>query len=153
MRRLELKVPPVVVVLVTAALMWFAARAAPRFTFPLPGRRILASGLAMLGVLVCAMGVVAFRRARTTINPMTPAAASSLVRSGIYGLTRNPMYLGLGLILLGWAVYLSNAVAACALPGFVAYMNRYQIEPEEAALASRFKEEFAAYASRVRRWL
>lgn len=152
-RTLELKVPPVLVALLTAALMGIVARAAPGFRWPLPARGLLAIGLALVGLLICAMGVAAFRRARTTVNPMTPAAASSLVGSGIYRLTRNPMYLGIALMLLGWAVFLSNALALCLPAGFVLYMDRYQIRPEERALASRFGHEFAAYASRVRKWL
>jgi len=153
MRSLELKVPPVVVVLLTAALMWLVAWAAPAFRFSFPARGLLAIGLALVGFLTSATGVASFRRAATTVNPMAPDSASSLVRSGIYRLTRNPMYLGLGLILLGWAVFLSNALALCLLPGFVLYMNRYQIEPEERALSRRFGHEFATYTSRVRRWL
>jgi protein-S-isoprenylcysteine O-methyltransferase Ste14 len=150
---LELKVPPVVVALVTAALMGIVARAGPGFRWSLPARGLLATGLALVGLLVGAMGVAAFRRARTTVNPMTPGASSSLVRSGIYRLTRNPMYLGIALTLLGWGVFLSNALALCLPAGFVLYMNRFQIGPEERALAARFGDEFAAYSSRVRRWL
>lgn len=153
MRTLELKVPPVVVALLTAALMGIVARAAPGLGWSLPAGGLLATGLALVGLLICAMGLAAFKRARTTVNPMTPGTASTLVRSGIYRLTRNPMYLGIALMLLGWAVFLSNALAFCLLAGFPLYMNRYQIRPEERALASRFGHEFAAYASRVRRWL
>jgi protein-S-isoprenylcysteine O-methyltransferase Ste14 len=75
------------------------------------------------------------------------------VRSGVYSFTRNPMYLGFLLVLVGWATFLSNALAFLILPAFILYMNRFQIEPEERALASLFAEEFVAYKSRVRRWL
>ena len=63
------------------------------------------------------------------------------------------MYLGLLLVLLGWAIHLSNALAVLLLPALILYMNRFQIVPEERALATRFGQEFAAYKSRVRRWL
>ena len=63
------------------------------------------------------------------------------------------MYLGLALILLGWAIYLGNIAALAGLPLFVLYINRFQIAPEERALAERFGAEFEAYRSRVRRWL
>ena len=99
------------------------------------------------------MGFASFRRAKTTVNPMKPDSASSLVVSGIYDLTRNPMYLGFLVILVGWAFFLSNALGFIFLPLFVLYMNRFQIEPEERALASVFGEAFASYRSRVRRWL
>ena len=73
--------------------------------------------------------------------------------SGVYAATRNPMYLGLLLVITGWAVFLSNAVAFLFLPAFVSYMNRFQIEPEERALAARFGQAFVTYKSRARRWL
>ena len=98
-------------------------------------------------------GIVSFVRARTTVNPMKPESSSTLIVSGIYGLTRNPMYLGLLLILIGWAVFISNILAFVVLPAFVIYINRFQIDPEERALASRFRDDFVQYASRVRRWL
>jgi protein-S-isoprenylcysteine O-methyltransferase Ste14 len=97
--------------------------------------------------------VVAFRRAGTTVNPMKPESSSSLVVSGIYAFTRNPMYLGFLFALLAWAIYLSHPAAFLVLPLFVWYMNRFQIEPEERALASLFGEAFTTYAARVRRWL
>jgi protein-S-isoprenylcysteine O-methyltransferase Ste14 len=63
------------------------------------------------------------------------------------------MYLGFLLALAGWAVYLSNVAAALLLPAFVAYMNQYQVKPEERALLAKFGPEFAHYMSRVRRWI
>jgi protein-S-isoprenylcysteine O-methyltransferase Ste14 len=84
---------------------------------------------------------------------MRPDQATSLVASGVFAHTRNPMYLGLLFGLTGWAVYRSNAVAFLFLPAFVAYINRFQIVPEERVLTSLFGQEFASYKSRVRRWL
>jgi protein-S-isoprenylcysteine O-methyltransferase Ste14 len=153
MHALELKVPPVAVVLFMAALMWLVARAAPAFEIALPARSFLAVGLAVTGMVVSLSGVVSFRRANTTVNPMKPDSSSSLVSSGVYALTRNPMYLGFLLILAGWAVFLSNMLGLLLLPVFVFYMNRFQIEPEEKALAILFGPAFIAYQSRVRRWL
>jgi protein-S-isoprenylcysteine O-methyltransferase Ste14 len=153
MRLLELRVPPLAVVLGVAALMWLVARAAPAFGVALPARSILAAGLAVAGVATSVLGVVAFRRARTTVNPMRPDLSSALVVTGIYRMTRNPMYLGFLLLLLGWAVLLSNALALAVVAAFVLYMNRFQIAPEERALASAFGPDYAAYKVRVRRWL
>jgi protein-S-isoprenylcysteine O-methyltransferase Ste14 len=147
------KIPPVVLVLITAALMWLASHAAPWACFTLAGRPLIATGVASAGVLVASMGVAAFRRAKTTVDPTRPEAASSLVRTGIYTRTRNPMYLGFLLVLAAWAVLLSSLVAFAFLPAFVAYLNHFQISPEERALAARFGREFADYRSRVRRWI
>lgn len=153
MRFLELKIPPLAVGLIVGGLMWLAKRAAPALSFAFSGRQAVAIIVAIAGATIIGIGIVSFSRAKTTVNPMKPDSASSLVVSGIYGRTRNPMYLGFFVILIGWAIFLSNALAFACLPLFILYMNRFQIEPEERALASLFGETFTAYRSRVRRWL
>ena len=153
MRVLDLKVPPPVVALLTAVLMWLASHFSPTLAFIFPAGNLLAVGLAAVGLTVAISGVVTFRLARTTINPTKPGTTSSLVSWGIYKITRNPMYLGLLLELTAWAIFLSNWLALVLLPVFVFYMNRFQIVPEEQALTTLFAREFVAYQSRVRRWL
>jgi protein-S-isoprenylcysteine O-methyltransferase Ste14 len=150
---LGLKVPPVALGVIAAALMWCAASATPDFDFPLSSNLMFPVGLALLGALTCLAGVVAFRRAKTTMNPMKPDTTSSLVVSGIYRYTRNPMYLGFLLLLMAWAASLSNVLALVSVLAFVLYMNRFQIVPEERVLASRFAQDYAEYRDRVRRWL
>jgi protein-S-isoprenylcysteine O-methyltransferase Ste14 len=152
-RALDLKVPPAAVVALTAALMWLGARALPSSDFHLPGRPYAVGVFVLAGALLALLGVVSFKRARTTVNPMSPGSSSALVTSGIYRLTRNPMYLGFLLILAGWAAWLSNALAFAPLPGFVLYLDSFQIRPEERALAARFGREFSGYTARVRRWI
>jgi protein-S-isoprenylcysteine O-methyltransferase Ste14 len=153
MRVLVLKVPPLAVGVLLAALMWLVSRAMPALSFVFLGRKSLALSFAITGAMIIIVGVASFRRAKTTINPMKPESSSSLVVSGIYKFSRNPMYLGFLLVLVGWAVFLSNALAFIFLPVFICYMNRFQIEPEEKALAGKFGQEFVDYKSRVRRWL
>lgn len=153
MRALELKIPPGVVWLLWGASMWLLSRAAPAFGFNPPARNVVAGVLVAAGLLISALGVVSFRRARTTVNPLKPATASSLVVSGVYRWTRNPMYLGFLIVLTGWAYFLSNVLGFLLLPAFILYLNRFQILPEEKALASVFGDEFTAYKLRVRRWL
>jgi len=149
----RLKIPPVVTFLLLGGLMWVATRAAPDFGFPLPARRIGALIMALAGVGIALLGVISFRRARTTVNPLHPEAASTLVVAGVYRLTRNPMYLGLLLLLLGWAVFLANALAFVFPAVYVPLMNHLQILPEEKALTEKFGAGFADYQSKVRRWL
>jgi protein-S-isoprenylcysteine O-methyltransferase Ste14 len=153
MHVLELKIPPVAVVLFIAALMWLISRAVPSLRFEFAVRNLLAVSIGVAGAVISMLGVVSFSRAKTTVNPMKPDASSSLVLSGVYARSRNPMYLGLLLVLIGWAIFLSNALAFLLLPAFVFYMNRFQIEPEERALTSLFGQAFVAYKSRVRKWL
>lgn len=109
--------------------------------------------MGLTGVAITGSAMLSFWSAHTTANPMKPSSASFLVTSGIYGFTRNPMYLGLLFVLVGGALYLGNALAFLFLPAFILYMNRFQIEPEERALTALFGQAFVAYASRVRRWI
>jgi len=153
MQWLELKIPPLVVWLVIAGAMFGVAYSAPGLSFTLAGSSAIALALVALGSVLALAGVIAFRGKRTTVNPLTPSASSSVVSSGVYRASRNPMYLGFLLALAGWALYLSNAGAALLLPVFVAYMNQYHIKPEERALLTKFGSEFEQYMSRVRRWL
>jgi protein-S-isoprenylcysteine O-methyltransferase Ste14 len=150
---LELKIPPVALVLVFALLMWMSARHLGRMNFQIPFQRMLAWTMGILGMGICTLGILEFKRARTTVNPTKPQSTSSLVRSGIYRHTRNPMYLGFLFILAGWAIVMANVVAFAVLPGFVIYMNRFQIIPEERALTSIFGGEFKGYCSTARRWI
>ncbi len=153
MKSLELKVPPPAVALVIAVLMWLLARATPALAFTIPVRILIAVILAVAGVVTAVAGVTTFSRAKTTVNPHTPQKSSSLVSWGIYSITRNPMYLGLLFVLTAWAVFLSNPLPFLLLPVYMLYINRLQIEPEERALTSLFGRDFAAYQSRVRRWI
>lgn len=153
MRALELRIPPPAVALVIAAAMWGISRVTPAPDMPAIVRETAGIALAVAGVCIALSGTFAFRRAGTTINPLKPETTSALVTSGIYRYTRNPMYVGLALAVLGWAVYLTSAAAFLGPVVFVLYITRFQIVPEERALASLFGATFADYRSRVRRWL
>lgn len=153
MNALELKVPPVAQVIVTAAAMYGVSKILPALKFSLNGATGLAVGLAITGLGSGVMGVVQFKKAQTTPNPQALEQVSSLVTSGIYKYSRNPMYVGLVLILLGWAVYLSHFLAFVLLPVFILYMTRFQIQPEEQAMKKKFGSKYQAYLERVRRWI
>lgn len=150
---LELRIPPPVVALVVAVSMWLAPRHATSLDLLIPWRPALAIVLATVGIALALAGVLAFRKAKTTVNPTKPQATSTIVSTGIYRFTRNPMYLGMLVVLAGWAVFLANAMSFLLLPLFVLYMNRFQIGPEERVLSGRFGSEYAAYIQSVRRWL
>jgi protein-S-isoprenylcysteine O-methyltransferase Ste14 len=153
MRWLELKIPPPAVALFLALLMWVTSSVTPSLEVPFGVRVATTLALACIGQSISITGMVAFRRAKTTMNPMKASAASSLVSNSVYRFTRNPMYLGLLLTLLAWAAFLSNPLAVLWVPVFVLYVNRFQITPEERVLSSLFGAEYAAYRNRVRRWL
>ena len=153
MRALEHKIPPPIVAALIATAMWGISSLPPALPLAPALRQLLAAALAMVGVTFDLLGLLAFRRSRTSINPMKPGKASALVTGGVYQVTRNPMYVGLALLLAAWAVHLSTLWPFLGPALFVLYMNRFQIGPEERVMRDKFGEQYAAYAGRVRRWL
>jgi protein-S-isoprenylcysteine O-methyltransferase Ste14 len=153
MAKLELRVPPPIVAALAAAAMWLLAFAWPPVAVGATARVAAAAVVAIAGGAFSAAGVLAFRRARTSASPMKPECASSLVTTGVYSITRNPMYVGLFLVLVAWAVFLASPASLVGPVAFVAYIGRFQIEPEERALSAMFGPVYAKYKSSVRRWL
>ena len=153
MHALELKIPPPVVALLSAAAMWFVSTITPTLDVPFAARIGTALLIALIGGTFDVGGLIFFLRAKTTVNPLQPARTSALVTSGIYRITRNPMYVGMLLILIGWAVFLAAPWALAGPLLFFAWIGRFQIAPEERVLAGLFGEVYAAYRRRVRRWL
>lgn len=153
MQSLDHKIPPPVITLVCGVLAWLIARFSPGFVFFLPARNAIMVLLGLAGISLALAGMAAFRRADTTVNPLAPDEATSIVRNGPFRFTRNPMYLGLALVLLGVCGYLANPLSVLAVVVFVAYITRFQIIPEERLLLAKFGEPFAQYMQSVRRWI
>jgi protein-S-isoprenylcysteine O-methyltransferase Ste14 len=135
------------------ALAWALARAVPVLASPFEGRGWVALACVATGGACGLLGILTFRRASTTLDPHRPEDAATLVTTGIYRATRNPMYLGLAMILVGWIVWLAHPLAIAALCLFVAWITRFQILPEERALRAAFRERYDHYRERTRRWL
>ena len=150
---LELRIPPPVVGLIVAGGMWTVAYLPPILQLPQLVRLLGAAVLGAIGVAVTIGGVMSFRRAKTTVNPLKPEMSAALVSTGVYSFTRNPMYLGMVLALLAWALYLSSIWSPLGPVLFAIYITRFQIVPEERVLDRLFGAPFAAYKKRVRRWL
>jgi len=153
MKALELKIPPPVVALLLALAMWALAALGPTLPWSEGTRRVVALALALVGASFDFMGLIAFVRRHTTVNPLRPANTSALVTNGIYRITRNPMYVGLVMFLTAWAVYLGAAWPLLGPVVFVLYITRFQIRPEERVLTTLFGEAYTDYTRRVRRWL
>lgn len=150
---MNLLVPPPVVAAIVAMLMWGLNRHAAFARFEFPLRPELALAIGALGGSLMVAAVLAFLRVRTTVNPLHPERSSSLVTTGVFAWSRNPIYLGDLLVLAAWAVWLGNALSVLALGVFVVWITRFQIRPEEVALQARFGERFNAYCAHVRRWI
>ena len=153
MRYLELRFPPTLVWITVAAAMWVIALLPPIWP-PLSTVRLSASViLFVIGIAISQSAIIEFRRAQTTVNPLKPETSTSLVSTGIFARTRNPMYLGMLIGLLAWAVYLASALALLGPVAFALYITRFQIVPEERAMNSLFGSAFSEYSQSVRRWL
>lgn len=153
MKRLELLIPPPLIMLLIGLLMWWEAIMFPRLTVDWLLSDATAVLLGLVGATVSLTGIITFRRTGTTIDPRRTEETAVLVHSGIYRYSRNPMYAGAFLMLFGWGVYLSNLLSILCSPIFIAYITRFQIMPEERKLHEKFGTEFLAYKDRVRRWL
>ncbi len=153
MQFLKHKVPPPLVAIICAFLSWVMSIG----SMPIVDAHLtrLACSLILLFVagFIGVSGVVSFNKAKTTINPLTPTKASSLVYTGVFQYTRNPMYLCLALVILAFCTYLATPISIFGLAVFIVYITEFQIKPEEQALQSLFKDEYAAYCKQVRRWL
>jgi protein-S-isoprenylcysteine O-methyltransferase Ste14 len=133
--------------------MWSVSALGPQFPIATGPKYAAVAILAVAGVAFDLLGLLAFRAFRTTVNPLKPERASAMVTSGVYRVSRNPMYVGMVLLLLAWAVNLSALLPFAGPPIFVLYITRFQIQSEERVLKGIFGEEYSAYAARVRRWL
>ncbi|MBW3227236.1 isoprenylcysteine carboxylmethyltransferase family protein [Marinobacter adhaerens] len=133
--------------------MWALSRISPDFPIAIPAAGWLASSVALTGMAIAVLGVLAFRKVGTTVDPRVPGRSESLVVSGVYRYSRNPMYLGFLLVLCAWGLWLGNLPALLFLPAFVLYMNHFQIVPEERFMADKFGATYETYCAKVRRWM
>ncbi len=150
---MELKIPPPLVALVSAGIMWLVSEGMAFATLETVWRGPLSLGMLGIGLVVELFAVFLFLKARTTVNPLKPHNSEQLVVEGIYRFTRNPMYLGTLLLLSSWAVWLGNLINIAVLAFFIWYVTRFQIIPEERVLRALFTDRYEDYCSRVRRWL
>lgn len=154
MRFLENKIPPPIVALLFAADIWVISIYTPATALLIgPYSLYVAIGLLVLGFGIAIAGALSFRAAATTVNPLKPETASSLVTSGVFQYSRNPMYVGLTCLLLALTLYLAAGWGLLAVALFMGYIHVFQIVPEERAMHTLFGAEFEAYQTAVRRWI
>ncbi|MGR5069735.1 MULTISPECIES: methyltransferase family protein [Vibrio] len=153
MKILELKVPPVAVFLAVVLLMYWLKEISPALLITVPFVKVVSAGLTGIAVFVAAAGIYEFRKAKTTVNPIKPESASSVVNTGVFAYTRNPMYFGLLLIIIALGLWWQHLSVILCGALFVTYMNRFQIKPEERALERLFGEDYVDYKNQVRRWI
>jgi protein-S-isoprenylcysteine O-methyltransferase Ste14 len=148
---LKNKIPPPIVTLLFAALIYFSSKWSPNIVFS--GQSIISLFLMTVGFIVLLIAISAFIKLKTTINPLKPEDATFLVTTGIFRLSRNPMYLGLLLLIISLWVKTGAVSGFILVPCFVAYLNYFQILPEERAMKALFSGKYKVYCQQVRRWL
>jgi protein-S-isoprenylcysteine O-methyltransferase Ste14 len=146
-------VPPPIVVAIVGTAMYFVDAKLGLMKVTIAWQTPVATILLATGLLLMLVAVVAFIAAKTTINPMRPSRASHLMTTGIYSVSRNPIYLADVIVLAACAVWLGNLANIALLAIFAAYIHKFQILPEEQALSRIFGEDYTTYCLRVRRWL
>lgn len=145
------KIPPPAVALFFGVVMWLISAGIPD---SVSTTRIIGVAVCLLvGAFFSLAGIASFRKAKTTVNPLKPNLATTLVVSGIFRVSRNPMYVGITFILLAWSIYLGAVWALLGVIGFVIFINQFQVIPEEKVMLALFGEEYVSYSKRVRRWL
>lgn len=155
---LELKIPPPLILLGFAAMMYGLDMLFPYanenlLLFQMNFRITLVTMLLIIGVYIAFAGIYIFKKHKTTANPLKPNRASSLVTSGVYQFTRNPMYVGLFCVLMAYGIFLANIYILLVPFVFAAFISYFQIRPEERALEKIFGDEFIDYKQKVRRWI
>lgn len=148
-----MRIPPPLITLACIGLNAAIYTLFPERRLDIPGQAVFFALFTFIGLGILLSSVDLFRRNKTTVNPLKPDKASALVTTGLYQFSRNPMYLGMALVLVGFAWMWAHWYAAVPIVIFVAYMTQFQIKPEEAALEQKFGQAFEVYKARVRRWI
>jgi len=152
LKKLELLLPPLPLTFVVAFLMWFINEQMPN-SMQFTGQNLLATFVLILGVLFILPAGISFIRAKTTVDPRTPDKSNKLVITGLYTMSRNPMYLGMILCLIALSIAQGNVLNLMLSIGYGFYLSRFQIQPEERFLKAKFGEQYTEYCQHVRRWI
>lgn len=148
---LKNKIPPPLVTLLFGMGIYFSTELIPPLAFKYQGT--LAITVLTIGLVIMVSAILTFRQLQTTINPLQPNKATSLAVSGVFRLSRNPMYLAMLLILVALSLASGALAAVFLLPGFVIYISIFQIVPEEQAMEKLFSDQYLKYCKKVRRWI
>ena len=149
--RLETKIPPPMVALIFGLLINYTKDIFPNLV--IKNENIFGTCFILIG-LVCFLSAIGlFKKNQTTVTPLNPSSATKLITNGIYKYSRNPMYLGMSLVLAGISIMVNPIGGLALVSGFILYINQFQIEPEEKAMTKLFKNEFSEYKKYVRRWI
>ena len=148
---IKTRIPPPIVAITFGFLIKYTKNIFP--VVEIKNKIILGSFMIISGLIIILSAIILFKKYKTTITPLKPSKATKLITDGIYKFSRNPMYLGLLLVLLGISIILNLIGGFFLIPLFILYLNLFQIIPEENAMVDLFKDEFLDYKKNVRRWI
>lgn len=146
------KIPPPIILGLCALFIWLVRNEGP---LPISNeiKAILGGSFVIVGIAFDLMGLREFQKHKTTINPLNPNKTATIVQTGIYARTRNPMYLGMVFILAGWAIINKASFGIITIPLFMKYIETFQILPEERILTEKFGKKFQEYCAKTPRWI
>ena len=147
---LNTKIPPPIVTLLSIVVIYFFEDIIQYSHYDL---RAIGVIFLIFGLVIIFLAVLKFIKTKTTVDPTRPEKTSNLVISGVYKLTRNPMYLGMLFLIMAYAIYNNSIFGCIVIPIFIFYINKFQIEPEEIEMRKKFGESFENYCKKVNRWL
>jgi protein-S-isoprenylcysteine O-methyltransferase Ste14 len=150
---MDLKIIPVLQVVIALVFMYGIKWLLPEFNYAFSLSVILAQIFLLASIIIALLAIYCFKKHQTTVNPSKPESSTTLVNTGIYRYSRNPMYLAMVFSLLAFAVYLENSFSFPVIILFIWYMQKYQILPEERILKNIFSNQYLQYQASVRRWL
>ena len=151
MMNIKTKFPPPLVALTFGFLINYTKNIFPKIE--IKWGDVFGSTIIIFGIIIILSSIVLFKKYKTTITPLKPSKATKLITDGIYKFSRNPMYLGLLLVLVGISIILNLTGGFFFILLFILYMNLFQIIPEDNAMVGLFKDEFLDYKKNVRRWI
>ena len=153
LKKLELLIPPLPLTIVLCGVILLCHLLTPQYSLTISSAVEWGIAFWVLGVAFVLPAAISFFKAKTTVDPRTPEKSNKLVISGLYKLSRNPMYVGFLFLIVGTACYSGHVSGLVLSIAFIPYMNRFQISLEEQQLTTLFGEEYIQYCQTVRRWL
>ena len=146
-----LKIPPPILVLILVISNYFSSKKIDLIN--LPNQTLLSIIMLFIGILILIIPVFNFVKSKTTIDPIKFKKVNNLVTSGIYKYSRNPMYLGLLMVIISTSIFYLNIFSIITPFIFYFWMNRFQIKREENFLAEKFGQKYISYKSKTKKWI
>ena len=148
---MKTKIPPPIITLICIVLNYLSTYLINPIKFP--NTKIISGLIFLLGLFTAIFAILLFKKDKTTVNPIDPEETTTLVTTGIFSITRNPMYLGLFFLISSTVLFFGSWLGIIILVIFVWYINKFQIIPEEQAMEKLFGKKYNEYKKNVRRWI